>query len=162
MGTDVAEAMKHDHHEMLEELIQQAKVPSASVETVKKIKWRLQRHFYIEEKLIFSVCRLEGNDNITTLPKLLKEHDDILHEIDIIIQILNQNKNPAWDRIIELKREHIQLESTQIYQKIDEYMDETDKAELIRQIDKIISLGFYPIEKLREYAKDNVKCCSIN
>lgn len=110
-------------------------------QNLNKLNTEIENHFFIEEKIIFSVYSLEIKDkekyrnqdieeDLTT--SLIKQHKDILWLIKNLSENFNKNK------IIELKKQltkHISLENNNFYPRIDTELDENQKHLIIDRIE---------------------------
>ena len=90
-----------------------------------KLKWTIEKHFFVEEKVIFSIysSNFEENDY---LDKLLKEHKDIL----FLLGKIDKNFKNSKKLLEELKiiiNTHAKYEDDFFYPELEETLSETDK-----------------------------------
>lgn len=103
-------------------------------------EWELEKHIFIEEKAIFSSYKptniIEGYKMV---PELIQQHNEILNKLRVM------RKNLLWQRPIdynEFKERlmvHKTFEETELYPKLDQELDVSQKEEIIKRIREIIS-----------------------
>jgi len=115
----ITEIMMQEHGKidaMIEELEK-----DLSKEKFDKFKWNLEKHFFVEEKVIFSVASQEDSEDAF---KILKEHKDILFQVKKIEQALSQNLKPDLSGIKKELIDHADFEDKMFYPKLDEDLSE--------------------------------------
>jgi hemerythrin HHE cation binding domain-containing protein len=128
-----------------------------------KIKWALDKHFYLEEKILFNFCNLSDIFTKELAKELIKQHDKILAIIKNLGEIIEDEAISLTD-LIESQNDHVKYEMENYYKKIEELLDEDQRAQLISTLEQKDKLGFYPLAKLREYglAKMKTKCGPVS
>lgn len=102
-----------------------------------QFKWALEKHFFVEEKVIFSVYSLD-DENEEDIFNLLKEHKDILWIINRIEEDLDDNIKPKIRSLRENLRRHIIFENNKFYPLLDEMLDEEQKQLILNRSKEII------------------------
>jgi len=107
-------------------------------EVFEKFKWNLEKHFFIEEKIIFNVYQIESQEDDEDIETLLKDHKDILFLIKNIEESLSKDKillsEPA-----ELKQiidAHVIFENESFYPRLDEELTEEQKQMIIERTEE--------------------------
>ncbi len=72
---------------------------SKDIELVKKLfyefRWELEKHIFVEEKVIFKFCDLPASEMCKTVQDLTEEHDKMLEMLNEIRNKLAINKEKA-------------------------------------------------------------------
>ncbi len=118
----------------------------------KELKWQFERHFYLEEKAMFTLEKTHNWIKIVS-PMIIKAHKEIMETFD-----REAPKNPdemhEYLREIEKKLEpHFLFEKQDFYSVISENLEPELVHKVLKEIRKNANQGFYPLEKLREYYK---------
>jgi iron-sulfur cluster repair protein YtfE (RIC family) len=90
-----------------------------------RLKSSLERHFFIEEKIIFRIYSL--NKNNEDILDLIKEHKDILWLVIKLEENQSRGLNLELSDIKELLESHIQFENEFFYPKLEELDKETQQ-----------------------------------
>jgi hemerythrin superfamily protein len=106
-------------------------------EAFDKFRWELEKHIFVEEKVIFRFCKLVNSEMCQIVQSLAKQHD-------VFFEILNEMKNDLVIRnnidILKLQKlfvEHRKIEEAILYPKLDEQLNERQKEMMIAQINEI-------------------------
>lgn len=110
---------KEDTHKLLDEFF--------------KIKWNLEKHFFVEEKVVISIYlshrdETEKND----VDFILKEHREMLKILEEIEDDLQDGIKPTLTNLLETLETHEGQEDNHLYPKFEEELDEEQKT-LIKQ-----------------------------
>ncbi len=137
---NISNIMIRDHVRIREILNSLESVFRTSPENIKgylnKFKWNLEKHFFIEEKVIFSMLEISGSEEISNIFDLMKQHGEI---IELIKDLENNLKNKIDFSIIKEKlTEHLRFEENFFYPKLDDLLDENQKKEICTRIEEII------------------------
>ena len=100
-----------------------------------QFKWTLEKHFFVEEKVIFSIYH--GEENMNNLDTVLKEHKDII----LLIKKAEENLNQGHLDIFDIKtiiEAHAEFEDEVLYPKLDEELDENQKELILDRASEII------------------------
>ena len=107
-----------------------------SNEFFSKFKWEIEKHFFIEERVIFKIYSSIKLDEVSDVFELLKQHGIIQSKINNLIG------NPkSKTKISELKKlifEHSQFEDNYFYPKVDKILDEEQKNRIMLRINDIV------------------------
>ena len=101
-----------EEHKRLQSLLKECKnnLNSSSItaeELFIKFKWNLEKHFFLEEKVIFSNPAVENSEHIEEVDKILEEHKEILGFIKFI-ESEKINKDNL-EKLINLRHKKINL-----------------------------------------------------
>lgn len=102
-----------------------------------QFKWALEKHFFVEEKVIFSVYSLD-DENEEDIFNLLKDHKDILWIINRIEEDLEDNIKPKIRSLKENLRRHIMFENNKFYPLLDEMLDEKQKQLILNRSKEVV------------------------
>lgn len=106
-------------------------------ELFSRFSWNLEKHFYIEEKIIFTIYQSSESEN-NDLDELLKEHKEIQWEIKKIKENLENN---AKIKILKLKTilmAHSKFEDDVFYPRLDENLSQAEKQIIINRAEEEI------------------------
>lgn len=98
-------------------------------------KWTLQKHFFVEEKAIFSFYEKIKGEEVHEIFELMREHGDLLDLMKIV------GEDFSKERIEELKDlliKHQRFEDEVFYPKLDNDLNEEQKRELVEKIKEVI------------------------
>ena len=141
---DILPLMVKDHSKielLIDKLEENAKGdPSTMIKSFNKLEWELEKHIFVEEKAIFTSYNPEDvTIGYKMLPELTKQHNDILNRLNIM------RKDVRSRRIIkdvysfkEFMINHKTFEEREVYPKLDEALDETQKRQIIDKINEIV------------------------
>jgi hemerythrin-like domain-containing protein len=141
-------------HKVIEELIKESifryNLNSITWEYLHDIKWRMKRHFYLEEKFLYLHPVLKAQLKEKQIKGLKRQHDKILEAWKKIPEEKNQQYKKYLDEFLHLLQIHVQYENDQIYPQIFAQIT-TEQAQKIKdQLNKEANTGFYPLQTLRE------------
>ena len=121
--------MLQEHKEINQILENLEKNNQDSKKLLDKIKFSLEKHFFIEEKIIFKIYSLnKNNENILDL---IKEHKDILWLINKLKENLKKELNLELSDLKELLVSHIKFENEFFYPKLEKELDKETKNLII-------------------------------
>jgi iron-sulfur cluster repair protein YtfE (RIC family) len=98
-------------------------------------KWILEKHLFVEEKVIFEIYNNSSDQEIGELNQLVKEHKDMLW---LLSGIEDNEENSS--RISILKKilpAHARFEDEIFYPRLDEELDEEKKKLIIERCSEI-------------------------
>ena len=133
MQNSIKSLMIEDHGKLSALLNELEKNPR--IKQFNEFKWNLEKHFFVEEKVIFELYSLESNED---LDKLLKEHKDILWLLESIEESIDTDSSEG---IAELKiqlSEHAGFENDSFYPRLDEELSEDKKRLIIERCNEKI------------------------
>ena len=90
-----------------------------------KLKWTIEKHFYVEEKVVFSIysTNLENNHYLDTL---LKEHKEILFLLKKIDNNFNNSKS-TLQKLKTILSAHAKYEDEIFYPKLEQELSKQEK-----------------------------------
>lgn len=100
--------------------------------------WNLDKHFFIEEKVIFHVYNEATDQESSTLINLLQQHKDMQW---LMNKLRKSFKFNASQNLIELKknlRSHVSIENEIFYPKLDNELDEKSKDLIFERFEEIV------------------------
>ncbi len=111
----------------------------------KDLEWNLEKHFFIEEKVIF----LYLTPNISTVREenlyieLAKQHTRIKNQLKEVEKDIKNKIKPNVLEIRDLLIGHQKYEEKLIYPKLDENLNEQQKNIIFEKISEIINLEYF-------------------
>lgn len=133
MSNSIQTLMLKEHGKINSLLIDFERNPSEK--TFNDFKWQLEKHLFVEEKVIFEIYEKSTDTEIEDLNKLLIEHKDILWLIKGI-----EDEKEHKSRISILKKilpQHARFEDEIFYPRLDEELDEEKKKLIIERCSEI-------------------------
>ncbi len=135
------EYLMREEHKKIRELLEEFKqslnnLDSKSNVIFNKFKWSLEKHFFVEEKAIFSA--LIKDDDVEDIFELMQQHQKIMEKISSIEDDLDDNIKPDISELIELLIEHSGFENDSFYPKLDDFLSTEQKKEIINRAKEII------------------------
>ncbi len=101
-------------------------------------KWNLEKHFFVEEKVVFSIYISATEEENTEIINLLKEHKDMLWLITKAEESLKGGNIPEISELKKILGQHIRFENDFFYPKLDERLNERDKQLILERSEEII------------------------
>jgi hemerythrin-like domain-containing protein len=102
-------------------------------------EWNLQKHLFVEERVIFSAFNppnLEQDDN--DLSNLLKDHAEILSLLEKIRDNIDGDiKHDVWE-LKNIITAHAEFENEIFYPRLDEELDDVQKQLIFERAEEII------------------------
>jgi hemerythrin len=135
------EFLMKKEHEKINELINKFKNSlnkdfKNSKEAFNSFKWNLEKHFFAEEKAIFSA--LVSEQEVDDIFELIKEHQKIMEQVNNIEDDLDENKKPDVSILNEILTKHALYENDVFYPKLDELLSTAQKQEIIERAKEVI------------------------
>jgi hypothetical protein len=124
---------------------------------LKKLRWELERHMYLEEKALFLYCELLDEFNEEFRSKLQKDHDWLLDQIKNFENHISILKDDFFDNLKDKLQGHIEFEIDQFYRKLDEISTPKHTEQIINAITQAIQAGFFPLDQIRKYASEKMQ-----
>lgn len=103
-----------------------------------KFKWNLEKHFFIEEKVIFTIFNSANEDESEDILNLLREHKDILFIIENIEENSYNNIEEEALNLKKILKNHTSFENEIFYPRLDDELNETQKCLIIKRCEEII------------------------
>jgi iron-sulfur cluster repair protein YtfE (RIC family) len=100
-------------------------------------KWQLEKHFFVEEKVVFRVYLSSSDADLENLTKLLKDHKDILWSLKKIEETFSQNN---FLELYELKKNlvlHTSFENNVFYPRLDTELSQDQKDIIMERSEEI-------------------------
>jgi rubrerythrin len=112
--------------------------PAMAEESFIKFKWNIEKHFFMEEKMIFSNTAIEDSEHSEEIENILEEHKQIL----VLIKSIEFDKSRLHSNKIEnlknLLEKHSQYEDEDFYPRLDEILTFEQKNSMILESRKIL------------------------
>ena len=120
------------NHVRLEKLVDEFEKANFEVkkELFENLKWEFEKHFFIEEKAVFTFCKAEGDEAI--VHDLINEHGLLLNFLSAIEDDLGDSKDVDISEFRELHSKHMEIEDQVLYPKLDETLTSSEK-ELVKE-----------------------------
>jgi len=136
----ISEAMLNEHKRLyilLERLEKNSEYGSDGwKELFNEFKWNLEKHFFVEEKVIFELCNSSCGDKIPEIFDLMKEHGEIINLINKIDSGNNIEENMLNMNKMLIK--HSETEDDDFYPLLDEKLSEERKLEILSRVKEIV------------------------
>lgn len=152
----------HDHiNSLLLEYFTPVTNKGANSEYILKTVWIIERHMFLEEKVLVQYFNLKQIEDIQTIVQFYSEHNEI---IDLLSKIKKSNKYDPTESLSvtiahlhEIILSHKDFEMTHFYNEMDNQLSSNEKNKILRTLQDSIQKGFYPIAKIRDLAKNVFK-----
>jgi len=127
MGKTITEIMIGEHGK-IDSMTEEVEKLSAgdlgkAREAFNKFKWNLEKHFFVEEKVVFNAYNSVSEDSEDAF-RILKEHKDLLWSVKKIEEALSGNARPDFSGIKKELRAHADFEDKIFYPKLDEQLSD--------------------------------------
>ena len=128
-------------HKRIEKILQEFEnsLGSGYVEETKRLEileWNLKKHFFMEEKIIFSIYTLENKQHNNQ--NLLDEHQEILNLVEDIKQH-KPNKREIIEELKNILKAHVIFEDNTFYPELEQGLSQTEKQDVVERVKAIIS-----------------------
>jgi len=130
MRKTIPEIMLKDHariHNLLQEVKYKISEKTKDSEYLFiRLKWTLEKHFFVEEKVIFTIYSESELGEIEELNHLINEHKDAL----LLVKKIDDNFNNPKEYIEELDKllsAHAKFEDEIFYPRLEEELPEEQK-----------------------------------
>ena len=145
-STAILDRMVKDHGKIVkllndvEKVIDQEQDIVSTMKVFDKFEWNLEKHIFVEEKAIFTSYNPENVvEGYKMLPELTKQHNEILHRLDLMRKDVRSRR--AVKDVYSFKEfliKHKNFEEKDVYPKLDQELDETQKRQIIDKINEIV------------------------
>jgi len=141
-STIISETMLKDHGKINKLLIDFENSIGQNEQTIKKafntFFWELEKHFFTEEKAIFTAYEPEDEfEGYAMIPELIKEHKEIFERLKLMKKSFKKKKAFEFQGFKELLMKHKDFEDEEVYPKFDQELDEEYKRIIINRINDI-------------------------
>ena len=136
--------MVKDHckiEELIDTLEKNIEKDTPSVlESFNKFEWNLEKHIFIEEKVIFTSYNPEDIiEGYKMLPELTKQHNILLNKLNLMRKDIRNNRSISdITSFKEFLLNHKNFEEKNVYPKLNESLDNQQKKIIIEKINEII------------------------
>ena len=100
----------------------------------------LKKHFETEDEVLFSSFTEKELDSKNFINKLLKQHEEIVNEVEIISYNINNNLGLDALKLRDLLNEHLEFEEKFVYNKLDKIIDSSKTNELLDKLSDQLGL----------------------
>ena len=109
-----------------------------ALEIFNQFKWNLEKHFFVEEKVIFSVYEAATEEESHDTLELLKDHKEILYLVFKIEDRLKEGFKVDVSELIGQLKAHTRFENEVFYPKLDENLNDIQKALIFDRAEEIV------------------------
>ena len=104
-----------------------------------KFEWKLEKHIFVEEKVIFTNYTPEDvTEGYQMLPELTKQHNFILNQLAIWRkELANERKINGFVKFKKILVNHKIFEENEVYPKLDQSLSESYKKLIIDRLNEI-------------------------
>ncbi len=106
-------------------------------ELLDNFKWQLEKHFFVEERLVFKFIYPEHGEVFGVVQDLIKEHAEMLNMLAEIESRLKNNENAAISAFYQLLEHHRNTEEQTLYPWMDKALSEFVKKVIVSRISEI-------------------------
>jgi len=107
-------------------------------EIFQKFKWSLEKHFFLEEKAIFSVYGSITGQEVSDIFELMEEHGTIIEMIKGLEQVISSGKDPNISLLRETLEKHSDFEDSTFYPRMDRELSQEQKQEIADRAKEIL------------------------
>jgi hemerythrin-like domain-containing protein len=134
----ISQIMKRHHYLIEGELnrfIKYQNKPNVFPTLFNKFKWEIEKHFFLEEKAIFTFIESENQDIYEISKGLIDAHRELLKNLKEIEDRMKNKKESDLLKFKELLINHRDFEEKSFYPKLDEELDDCKKSQIIDRIE---------------------------
>lgn len=138
----ISEVMIEEHGRLTKMLLNLIKNIESKKE-IKKIfiefKWNVEKHFFIEEKAIFSAysSKVEVGKKVINL---IEEHKEMLSILKGVEKEIDNKKFPDLSKFKKIMLRHQEIEDDYFYTGLENNLNEDEKAEILDKASEIIKV----------------------
>jgi hypothetical protein len=150
------ETFLKDHQKIEQQLniiLEQLRNNLKILELLKKLNWFLNRHFYLEEKFLYLNHENSSQISKNLIHRLMSDHDKILNILKDFLSNPNQIPVQRFKDLKSLINKHKKFEIEHIYEKLMNSLNQNELTLIEEKLRKNVKLGFYPLQKVRNYGK---------
>lgn len=126
------------HHDLIEALFEElqkgVKERNSAEVLLENFRWELQKHFLVEEEVIFRICDSLESELCEIIPKLTTDHDLMLALLNRVEDSLPGIKEKDIAKLERLLASHKKMEENELYSKLDDKLDKKQKEIMIARI----------------------------
>ena len=140
--TPTIERLMLDEHKRLDKLLEDVERDLGDYEKTKInfdcLKWNLEKHFFVEEKVIFdSFVSISGQETNDTF-HLLEDHVKIIQLLKLIEKRLKQKIIPKLEYLRKIILTHRDFEDEEFYPNLDKRLSSEQKKIISERIKEVI------------------------
>ncbi len=141
MKKTIPEIMLRDHariHNLLSEIdfnLQNNKNIEESYHLFIRLKWTVEKHFFVEEKVIFTIYASSELEELQNFDNLIKEHREVLFLLKKIDDNF-QNSHELFQKTKKLLSEHAKFEDEIFYPRLEEELTKEQKLLIYDRCEK--------------------------
>src|SRR3989344_4826781 len=105
--------------------------------TLSELRWETQKHFFVEEKVIFDFIIMENYGVLATINQLKDEHLTMLNDLKRFEDSLAEATKEDLENFHNLIESHREIEEGELYPKLDKELPPEQKAQIISRINEI-------------------------
>jgi hemerythrin superfamily protein len=134
--------MMISHHALIELLLTEFKDDldknrQAADKSFDEFRWELDKHIFVEERVIFKFCNVVSAESCKIVFALVKEHDEMLKMINRMKEDLTANNRVDVSNFQTLLTRHREVEERKLYPKMDQELDKAQKELIMARINEI-------------------------
>jgi hemerythrin-like domain-containing protein len=103
-------------------------------------KWNLEKHIFIEEKIIFNSLKFTNKRQTEIISELIEEHGEIKYLSNRITELLVKSPKPDAETLKNFIMEHETKEVTTLYPQMDRQLTKEEKKDILEKT-RDITLG---------------------
>ena len=138
----ITETMIKDHEKIINLLVRFEKSIGQDKLTIAKsfddLTWGLEKHFFTEEKAIFTKYEPEEETKgHKMISELIKEHKEIFDKLKTMKKSFKKKKTFDFQEFENLLTRHKNFEEKTVYPMLDSELDESEKISIVKRINDI-------------------------
>ncbi|UCD13824.1 MAG: hemerythrin domain-containing protein [Thermoplasmatales archaeon] len=142
-STSLSNFMLHDHaimHGLFKTIEKNIEKDAESLlKSIDEFEWKIKKHYFVEEKAIFTAYEPEDvNEGYAMVPKVLKQHDEILKKLKIFKKSIKKKKAFDFQGFKEMLKNHKNFEEGNLYPRLEQELPESEKKLIIKRINEIL------------------------
>lgn len=135
---NISDAMLEDHRKIGEAFINLKSAMDQDNDKVVNcfniLKWKLEKHIFAEEKVIFYYLINSENEFVSHIQKLLKEHEIILAKVKMMEYAIEGNEKVDVDDLRKILNKHEEYEDKLFYPQLDQQLSSEVKKEILERL----------------------------
>ncbi|MBT4165413.1 hemerythrin domain-containing protein [archaeon] len=128
-------------HERVEKILEEFENSLWNLKLAREIfnrfDWTLEKHFFIEEKIIFTIYNSSDGES-EDLNELVKEHKEIIWEIKKIKDNLDRGVRPSIAKLKGIHKAHSKFEDEVFYPRLDDELSEDEKELIFERVEEVV------------------------
>ena len=138
MNEKISVLMAREHEKILKVLLECENANENIEKLFSKFKWSLEKHFFLEEKAIFTLSNDLGGEIVSEVFELMKEHGEMIELAKEIEDALEENSEFDISKLKELLIKHHRFEDSGFYPKLGEMLSQEQKQELSERVREVV------------------------